>query len=162
MDEQQVRSPSSDAAGPSASSSARSGPSSVSPEETAKFAALASKWWDPSGPFKALHELNPARCRFIRTSLANAFARDPASPAPLAGLRLLDVGCGGGILSEPLASMGASVLGIDVNEGGLATARAHADAGDPAIAAAIEYRAATAEALAAEGVQFDAGERGGL
>eukprot|EP00887_Chlorella_sp_A99_P001502 scaffold8.g1502.t1 len=128
---------------------------SVAPGEAAKFAALADRWWDPAGPFRALHELNPARCRFIRAALCDAFGCDQATPAPLAGLRLLDVGCGGGILSESLARMGAAVLGVDVNAGGLAAAAAHA-ALDPELSAAIEYRAATAEELADEGLQFDA------
>ena len=130
----------------------------MSREEAAKFAALAGHWWDPGGPFKALHALNPARCRFIRTALCDVFPpRDPAAPAPLGGLRLLDVGCGGGILSEALARMGARVVGVDVNAAGIETAAAHAALDPAVVAAGVEYRVGTTEALAADGEVVDAG-----
>ncbi len=125
--------------------------------EAAKFAALAAEWWDPSGPFAPLHAMHPARCGFLRAALCSVFGRQPGEAAPLAGLRLLDVGCGGGLLSESLARMGAHVTGIDVNEGGIATAEAHARL-DPALAGRLMYRAAAAEQLVAEGAVFDAGE----
>lgn len=126
-------------------------------QETDKFAALAGQWWDPAGPFAPLHAMNPVRCRFLRSALAGHFGRDASAAAPLAGLHLLDVGCGGGLLAEALARMGAHVTGIDVNEGGLEAARAHAGL-DPDLAGRLLYRAATAEQLAAAGEQYDAGE----
>lgn len=125
--------------------------------EAAKFGALAAEWWDPAGPFAPLHAMHPARCGFLRAALCSAFGRRPGAAAPLAGLRLLDVGCGGGLLAESLARMGAHVTGIDVNEEGVATAQAHAQL-DPALAGRLEYRAAAAEQLVAEGALFDAGE----
>mgnify|MGYP001810807562 CR=1 FL=1 len=130
--------------------------STVSAEEARKFAALANEWWDPKGPFAPLHDMNPVRCRFLRSALCSAFGRDVRAPAPLAGLRLLDVGCGGGLLAESLARMGAHVTGIDVNEGGIATAEAHA-ALDADLAGRLTYRTAAAEQLVAEGASFDAG-----
>lgn len=133
--------------------------STVNRQETEKFAALAGQWWDPAGPFAPLHGMNPVRCRFLRSALAGHFGRDASAAAPLVGLRLLDVGCGGGLLAEALARMGAHVTGIDVNEGGLEAARAHARL-DPDLAGRLDYRAATAEQLAAAGEQYDAGEAG--
>lgn len=104
--------------------------------------------------------MHPARCGFLRAALCSTFGRQPGAAAPLAGLRLLDVGCGGGLLSESLARMGAHVTGIDVNEGGIATAQAHAEL-DPALAGRLHYRTAAAEQLVAEGAEFDAGGWGG-
>ncbi|PRW18354.1 ubiquinone biosynthesis O- mitochondrial [Chlorella sorokiniana] len=132
-----------------------SGASTVNQQEAEKFAALAGQWWDPAGPFAPLHAMNPVRCRFLRSALAGQFGRDASAAAPLAGLRLLDVGCGGGLLAEALARMGAHVTGIDVNEGGLEAARAHARL-DPDLAGRLQYRATTAEQLAAAGEQYDA------
>ncbi|KAL4853457.1 Ubiquinone biosynthesis O-methyltransferase [Chlorella vulgaris] len=129
--------------------------STVNQQEAAKFAALAGEWWDPAGPFAPLHAMNPVRCRFLRTALCSAFGRDPTQPGPLAGLSLLDVGCGGGLLAESLARMGAHVTGIDVNQGGIATATAHA-ALDPDLHARLTYRTASAEQLVAAGECFDA------
>ena len=133
--------------------------STVNQREAEKFAALAGEWWDPAGSFAPLHAMNPVRCRFLRAALCSAFGRDAAQAAPLAGLRLLDVGCGGGLLAESLARMGAQVTGVDVNEGGIATAVAHA-ARDPDLAGRLHYRAATAEQLVEEGQLFDAGAAG--
>ncbi|MHA1113794.1 MAG: bifunctional 2-polyprenyl-6-hydroxyphenol methylase/3-demethylubiquinol 3-O-methyltransferase UbiG [Alphaproteobacteria bacterium] len=125
---------------------------SVDEDEVARFEAMAETWWDPDGPFRPLHRLNPTRLRFIRDRLAAHFGRDPLATAPLAGLRLLDIGCGGGLLSEPLARLGAEIVGIDASEKNIAIARNHAVQSG----LAIEFRHATAEALAAEGKKFDA------
>jgi len=106
-------------------------------KEAAKFAALADKWWDTSsGPFAALHALNTARCSFLRQGLCDLRGLNPDIAEPLAGLKVLDVGCGGGLLSEPLARMGAAVTGIDVSAEGVAAAAAHAS-GDPVLAQRI-------------------------
>ena len=115
----------------------RANSSSVDAQESAKFAALASQWWDTqSGPFAPLHALNPARCRFIRKTLCSSRGLPQDSAEPLKGLSIVDVGCGGGILCEPLARMGGRVLGIDLSDEGLAVAEAHA-AGDPALQSRI-------------------------
>jgi 2-polyprenyl-6-hydroxyphenyl methylase/3-demethylubiquinone-9 3-methyltransferase len=124
---------------------------SVDPEEVAKFSALAAQWWDPAGKFAPLHKFNPVRLRFIRDQAIAHFGRDPASLRPFAGLSLLDIGCGGGLLCEPMARLGFAVTGADASEKNIGTAKAHAaEAGLD-----ITYRATTAEALAAEGCQFD-------
>lgn len=120
--------------------------------EVGKFAALAQTWWDPDGAFRPLHRMNPVRLDWLRDHLCAQFGRDPVARAPLAGLRVLDVGCGGGLLSEPLARMGATVTGIDAAEEGIMAARAHAQL----MGLDIDYRATTAEALAGEGATFDA------
>lgn len=125
---------------------------SVDPAEIAKFAAMAERWWDPEGPMKPLHRLNPARLGFLVGRLAAQAGRDPGAPKPLAGLRLLDLGCGAGLVSEPLARLGATVVGADATAESIAAARAHAAAQD----LAIDYRATTAEDLVAAGERFDA------
>jgi 2-polyprenyl-6-hydroxyphenyl methylase/3-demethylubiquinone-9 3-methyltransferase len=117
--------------------------SSVDPADVARFSALAETWWDPKGPFAPLHRLNPARLAFIRERALAHFKRDGARRAPFEGLRLLDVGCGGGLLTEPMSRLGFSVTGVDASEENIATARAHA--GD--LGLDIDYRAATVEAL---------------
>lgn len=119
----------------------------VDPAEVAKFAAMADSWWDPKGKFAPLHQLNPLRLRVIRDAACAAFGRNPNAPKPLAGLRALDIGCGGGLVSEPLARMGAAVTGVDAAPPGLEAARAHAARSD----LAIDYRVGTAEALLAAG-----------
>lgn len=124
----------------------------VDPEEVARFSAMAARWWDADGPMRPLHRLNPLRLAWIRDRLCDRFGRDANAPKPLAGLRILDVGCGAGLLTEPLARMGAMVTGIDPSEQNIAVARHHAEAGG----LAIDYRATTAEALADEGIAFDA------
>jgi 2-polyprenyl-6-hydroxyphenyl methylase / 3-demethylubiquinone-9 3-methyltransferase len=124
---------------------------SVDPGEVAKFSALAAEWWDPSGKFAPLHKFNPVRLAFIRQEAAARFGRDARSLRPFEGLSLLDIGCGGGLLSEPMARLGFAVTGADASERNIGTARAHAAQS----ALAVEYRAATAEALAAEGRTFD-------
>lgn len=124
----------------------------VDESEVGKFAALAQTWWDPDGAFRPLHRMNPIRLDWLRDHLCGQFGRDPGGRAPLAGLRVLDVGCGGGLLSEPLARMGAAVAGIDAAEEGVMAARAHADA----MGLEIDYRCISAEALAEEGARYDA------
>ncbi|GGE19391.1 3-demethylubiquinone-9 3-methyltransferase [Gemmobacter megaterium] len=123
----------------------------VDPAEVAKFEAMAAEWWDPSGKFKPLHMLNPCRLDYICTQIAAEFGRDLRADRPLAGLRLLDIGCGGGLLAEPMARLGADVVGADAAERNIPVARIHAEqSGLP-----IEYRHTTAEALAAAGERFD-------
>ena len=125
--------------------------STVDPAEIAKFEAMAAEWWDPTGKFKPLHMMNPCRLDYITSQIAAEFGRDLTGPAPFAGLRLLDIGCGGGLLSEPMARLGASVVGADAAEGNLPVARIHA----AQMGLEIDYRHTTAEALAADGERFD-------
>ncbi|RKQ69886.1 bifunctional 2-polyprenyl-6-hydroxyphenol methylase/3-demethylubiquinol 3-O-methyltransferase UbiG [Oceanibaculum indicum] len=126
--------------------------STVDAREIAQFAAIADAWWDEEGAFKPLHRLNPVRLRYIRDRLCAHFGRDPEAPKPLNGLRLVDVGCGGGLLCEPMTRMGATVTGIDAAEEGIAAAKAHA----ASVGLKIDYRAATAESLVEAGESFDA------
>ncbi|KAL7589719.1 hypothetical protein Lser_V15G36819 [Lactuca serriola] len=128
--------------------------SSLNQTELAKFAAIAESWWDAEGPFKPLHIMNPTRLAFIRSTLCRHFGKDPFSVRPFEGLKFVDVGCGGGILSEPLARMGASVTGIDAVDKNIKIARLHADL-DP-VASSIEYQCTTAENLVEEQKKFDA------
>ncbi|KAI3803540.1 hypothetical protein L1987_31696 [Smallanthus sonchifolius] len=128
--------------------------SSLNQTELAKFAAIADSWWDAEGPFKPLHVMNPTRIAFLRSTLCRHFGKDPFSVRPFEGLKFVDVGCGGGILSEPLARMGASVTGIDAVEKNIKIARLHADL-DP-VASSIKYRCTTAENLVEEQMKFDA------
>ncbi|WP_164661431.1 bifunctional 2-polyprenyl-6-hydroxyphenol methylase/3-demethylubiquinol 3-O-methyltransferase UbiG [Tropicibacter sp. Alg240-R139] len=123
----------------------------VDPSEIAKFEAMAAEWWDPNGKFKPLHMLNPCRLDYITQQIAGEFERDLTGPRPFAGLRLLDIGCGGGLLSEPMARLGAEVVGADAAEGNLPVARIHAEQSG----LNIDYRHTTAEALAEAGEQFD-------
>lgn len=125
---------------------------SIDAAEVAKFAALADEWWDEDGPFRPLHRLNPVRLGFIRDHLAAHFDRDIRAPHPLKGLRIADIGCGGGLLSEPLARLGATVTGIDATAQNIQIAGGHAARSG----LAIDYRVATAEALHAAGERFDA------
>lgn len=128
-----------------------SGASTAAADEIERFAALASTWWDTGGEFGQLHKLNPVRIGFIRDHVLAHFGRDGATTAPFAGLRMVDLGCGGGLLTEPMARLGARVLGIDAEEGAIGVARAHAQS----LGLDIEYRCALPEALAAEGRTFD-------
>lgn len=121
--------------------------SSIDSDEVARFSALAAKWWDPRGEFAPLHRFNPVRLAFIRDQALARFGRDERARPPFEGLRLLDIGCGGGLLSEPMARLGFQVTGVDAAERNIGTARAHA-AGQ---GLGINYRATTAEALLAEG-----------
>ncbi|MBY6135630.1 bifunctional 2-polyprenyl-6-hydroxyphenol methylase/3-demethylubiquinol 3-O-methyltransferase UbiG [Nocardioides marinus] len=125
--------------------------STVDPAEIAKFEAMAAEWWDPNGKFKPLHMLNPCRLDYITRQIAGEFGRDLTSQTPFEGLRLLDIGCGGGLLSEPMARLGATVVGADAAEGNLPVARIHAAQSG----LEIDYRHVTAEALAEAGEQFD-------
>lgn len=124
---------------------------SVDQEEIAKFAALAEAWWDPEGEFRPLHRLNPVRLAFIRDGACGHFGREAAGARPLAGLEVLDLGCGGGLLSEPLARLGARVTGIDADAQSVRIAAGHAE--DCGLA--IAYLESTAEELAATGRRFD-------
>ncbi|WP_353347274.1 bifunctional 2-polyprenyl-6-hydroxyphenol methylase/3-demethylubiquinol 3-O-methyltransferase UbiG [Aquicoccus sp. SU-CL01552] len=123
----------------------------VDPSEIAKFEAMAAEWWDPAGKFKPLHMLNPCRLDYITGQIAGEFGRDISAQHPFEGLRILDIGCGGGLLSEPMARLGATVVGADAAEGNLPVARIHAEQSG----LKIDYRHTTAEALAAAGEQFD-------
>jgi len=124
---------------------------SVDEAEVAKFAALAENWWDLEGPFRPLHQLNPVRLRFIRDNISIHFDRDELAPQPLAGLRILDIGCGGGLLSEPLARLGATVVGIDAAERNVRVAALHAEQEH----LSIDYQHTTAEVLRDAGKSFD-------
>ena len=122
---------------------------SVDPAEVAKFSAIAAEWWDPSGKFAPLHKFNPVRLEFIRREAASRFGRQGLRS--FEGLSLLDIGCGGGLLSEPMARLGFAVTGADASARNIGTAKAHAAQSG----VTINYRATTAETLAAEGLSFD-------
>lgn len=124
----------------------------VDPSEIAKFEAMAAEWWDLNGKFKPLHMLNPCRLDYITTQIAGEFDRDLTGEAPFKGLRILDIGCGGGLLAEPMARLGADVVGADAAERNIPVARIHAEQSG----LDIDYRHATAEAMAEAGEQFDA------
>ena len=124
---------------------------SVDPAEIAKFQAMATEWWDPNGKFKPLHMLNPCRLDYITQQIAEEFDRDLASEAPFLGLRILDIGCGGGLLCEPMARLGATVVGVDAAERNIPVATTHAEQSG----LTITYRHDTAEALVDEGAEFD-------
>ena len=125
--------------------------STIDPAEVAKFEAMAAEWWNPDGKFRPLHMLNPCRLDYITAQIAAEFGRDLSSPAPFEGLRLLDIGCGGGLLSEPMARLGATVIGADAAERNIPVARVHAEQQG----LTIDYRHTSAEALAEAGEQFD-------
>jgi 2-polyprenyl-6-hydroxyphenyl methylase/3-demethylubiquinone-9 3-methyltransferase len=127
-------------------------PSTVDPAEAAHFEKLAQLWWNPDGPFWPLHRLNALRLGYIRDRLAARFGLDPGAERPLEGLRLLDIGCGGGILSEAVAGLGAQVHGVDVVERNIRIAEDHArGSGLP-----VRYQFGSAEALAERGERYDA------
>jgi 2-polyprenyl-6-hydroxyphenyl methylase/3-demethylubiquinone-9 3-methyltransferase len=125
--------------------------SSIDPAEVAKFEAMAAEWWDPNGKFKPLHMLNPCRLDYITAQIAAEFSRDLSTPNPFKGLRILDIGCGGGLLSEPMARLGAEVVGADAAPRNIPVARLHAEAQG----LTIDYRHTTAEAIAEAGERFD-------
>ncbi|HYD68656.1 bifunctional 2-polyprenyl-6-hydroxyphenol methylase/3-demethylubiquinol 3-O-methyltransferase UbiG [Azospirillum sp.] len=123
----------------------------VDSDEIARFSAMAAEWWDPTGKFRPLHKFNPIRLAYIRDTVCARFGRDPHAPRALEGLSVVDIGCGGGLLAEPVARMGADVLGIDAAERNIKTARVHAEeTGTP-----VAYRVTTAETLASESRRFD-------
>ena len=123
----------------------------VDESEIAKFEAMAAEWWDPNGKFKPLHMLNPCRLDYITSQIAAEYGRDLSDALPFSGLRILDIGCGGGLLSEPMARLGAEVVGADAAGGNLPVARIHAEQSG----LEIDYRHTTAEAMAEAGEQFD-------
>jgi len=125
--------------------------SSIDPGEVARFSAWAAEWWDPRGKFAPLHRFNPVRLAFIRDQALARFGGDAKARRPFEGLRLLDIGCGGGLVSEPMARLGFAVTGVDPGERNVAAARAHA----AAMGLSIDYRCAAAEELLAGGEAFD-------
>lgn len=125
--------------------------STVDPSEIAKFEAMAAEWWDLNGKFKPLHMLNPCRLDYITSQIAAEYDRDLDASLPFEGLRILDIGCGGGLLSEPMARLGADVVGADAAGGNIPVAEVHAVQSG----LTIDYRHTTAEAMAEAGEQFD-------
>jgi len=119
--------------------------------EVERFSAMAAEWWNPSGKFRPLHKFNPVRLAYIRDQVAARFGRDPNAAWPFEGLRFLDIGCGGGLLCEPMARLGATVVGVDPSETNVEVARLHAAESR----VTIDYRASTAEDLADAGEKFD-------
>ena len=124
---------------------------SIDRAEVARFEAIAATWWDPAGPMAVLHRFNPVRLAYIRDAACRHFGRDSKAPFPLADLTIVDVGCGGGVLSEPLARLGATVTGLDPAPTNVAVAQAHADAAG----VRVDYRARTIEDVVAGGERFD-------
>ena len=110
--------------------------------EVERFSALAQEWWNPNGKFRPLHKFNPVRLAYIRDHVATRFGRDPRAAKPFSGLRILDIGCGGGLLCEPMARLGAEVVGADASETNIEVAKLHAAESS----VTIDYRATTAEA----------------
>ena len=125
--------------------------STVDPTEIAKFEAMAAEWWDPTGKFKPLHMMNPCRLDYITSQIAAEFGRDLTKRHAFAGLRILDIGCGGGLLSEPMARLGADVVGADAAAGNIPVAQIHAKQSG----LDVDYRNITAEELVEAGDQFD-------
>ena len=125
--------------------------SSIDPAEVERFSRIAAEWWDPRGKFAPLHKFNPVRLGFIREQALHRFGRDPAARKPFAGLRLLDIGCGGGLLSEPMARLGFQVTAVDASARNIGTASAHA----AEQGLEIDFRCSTAEDLVASGAVFD-------
>ena len=121
--------------------------SSIDPKEVEQFSRIAAEWWDPKGKFAPLHKFNPVRLSFIRDQVQERFGRDPKAIRPFEGLRLLDIGCGGGLLCEPMTRLGFQVTGVDASERNIGTASAHA----AEQGLVIDYRATTAEDLLAAG-----------
>jgi 2-polyprenyl-6-hydroxyphenyl methylase / 3-demethylubiquinone-9 3-methyltransferase len=125
--------------------------SSLDPAEVEKFSKMAAEWWNPKGKFGVLHKFNPVRLAYIKEQVCARLGLDPMESEPFKGLRFLDIGCGGGLLCEPMARLGASVVGVDPSEKNIKTASVHASE----VELEIDYRCGTAEDLAAAGEQFD-------
>src|SRR5690554_1477569 len=125
--------------------------STIDAGEVERFSALAAEWWNPNGKFRPLHKFNPVRLAYIRDRVAARFGRDPCAARPFEGLRFLDIGCGGGLLCEPMARLGAEVVGVDPSATNIEVAKLHAAESR----VAVDYRAATAEELADAGERFD-------
>lgn len=124
---------------------------SVDPDEVARFEAIAAEWWDAKGKFAPLHRFNPARLSFLKDAIIRHFNRDPRHAHPLTALSLIDIGCGGGLVSEPMSRLGASVTGIDAGTATIEAARRHATG----MGLDVTYRTATVEELTGEGARFD-------
>ncbi|MDV3252053.1 bifunctional 2-polyprenyl-6-hydroxyphenol methylase/3-demethylubiquinol 3-O-methyltransferase UbiG [Devosia sp. BK] len=123
----------------------------INDAEIAKFTAMAEEWWDPKGKFKPLHKFNPVRLAYIRDNLISHFGRDTTIMRPLEGLKIVDIGCGGGLLCEPLTRLGATVTGVDAAQRNITIAKIHAEKSD----LDIDYRVTTSETLATAGDKFD-------
>lgn len=123
----------------------------ASPDEIARFSAIAEEWWNPNGKFRPLHQLNPIRIAYVRDNVVDCLGRDRRASHPLRDLRIIDIGCGGGLLAEPMARLGATVTGIDASEDSIRIAEIHARQGD----LDVEYRCARPEDLVDEGRSFD-------
>ena len=126
-------------------------PSSIDPDEVARFSAQAREWWNPHGPFRPLHKFNPVRLGYIRDQIGAHFGRAGQNPLPFRGLRMLDIGCGGGLVCEPMARLGAQITGVDASAENIAAAHAHA----LAQRLGVDYRHGSAEALVEEEDRFD-------
>ena len=124
---------------------------SLDPSEVEKFSRMAAEWWNPKGKFGVLHVFNPVRLQYIKEQVCARMARDPLVRDPFEGLRVLDIGCGGGLLTEPMARLGATITGVDPSEKNIKTASVHA----AEVGLEIDYRVGTAEDLAAAGERFD-------
>lgn len=125
--------------------------STIDAAEVERFSALAAEWWNPNGKFRPLHKFNPVRLAYVRDQVAARFGRDSHAAKPFEGLRILDIGCGGGLLCEPMARLGAQVVGADASETNIEVAKLHA----AETGVTVDYRATTAEALAEAGEKFD-------
>ena len=129
----------------------KSASGTVDQSEVERFSAMAAEWWDPTGKFKPLHKFSPVRLSYIKEKVCERFGRDPKSAKAFEGLRCLDIGCGGGLLSEPMARLGADVVGADPSTVNIEIAKLHMQKSG----LDIDYRAETAEELAAAGETFD-------
>ena len=123
----------------------------IDDDEVARFSAMAQEWWDPAGKFKPLHKFNPVRLQYIKEKVCETFGRDMKDPKAFKGLRFLDIGCGGGLLCEPMARLGAEIIGADASETNIEIARLHSEQSS----LKIDYRAVTSESLEADGEKFD-------
>lgn len=127
----------------------------INQAEVDKFSAMAAEWWDPSGKFRPLHKFNPVRLTYIKDKVCEHFSRESSRELmerhPFKGLRFLDIGCGGGLLAEPMARLGAEIIGADASDINIEIAKIHAEQSG----VNIDYRATTAEALQEQGEKFD-------